>query len=161
MTWFRFLVILTITIVLHSLLDNFAPRALARLDLYVILIVYFAMDGQLTRVIVAGVIAGLTQDAFAGTIFGLHAFALTLTGYLVALLNTKIVLRGAIAFGPCLAGAVLVNEIVILFLIRLLLSQRIGPVQAGVPYTIVVTSAVGVLAYQILESVSASRSEQS
>lgn len=152
MRWLRFLAGLFLTVVLHSFFDYFFPVALTRLDLYAILVVFFAMSGHLKGVIFAGVVAGMTQDVFSGAIFGLHAFALTFTGYLVALFNTRIVVRGALAFGACLASAVLVNESVILALIRLLHDQRVGFMESGVAYTTIFTSLLGMLIYQIVET---------
>ena len=110
MRWLRYVVGLLIALTLHSLLDNFFPNALAFFSPYVILVVYYSMGGNLFGAIVAGVIAGLVQDAFSGAIFGLHAFSLTVCAYLVAYINSRLVLRGPIAFGGALIGSVILND---------------------------------------------------
>lgn len=150
MRWLRFIVGLLIALTLHSLLDSFFPNALAFFNPYIILIVYYAMGGNIFGAIVAGVIAGLVQDAFSGAIFGLHAFALTVCAYVVAYINARLVLRGTLAFGACLAGAVIVNELVIYVLVNILVKQRIEMFEQGLIVKTVFTLLFGMLIYQLL-----------
>src|SRR6185369_17020588 len=79
--WLRYVIGLLLALTLHSLLDSFFPNALAFFNPYVILVVYYSMGGNILGAIIAGVIAGLVQDAYSGAIFGLHAFALTICAY--------------------------------------------------------------------------------
>jgi len=148
--WLRFLIGLLLALTLHSLLDNFFPNALAFFNPYIILVVYYSMGGNLFGAIIAGVTAGLVQDAFSGAIFGLHAFALTVCAYLVAYINSRLVLRGTLAFGLSLIGSVLLNEIVIYILVNILLKQRIDLFEQGVLVKTILTSIFGMLVYQML-----------
>jgi rod shape-determining protein MreD len=148
--WLRFIVGLLIALTLHSLLDSFYPNALAFLDPYVILVIYYSMGGNVLGAIVAGVTAGLVQDAFSGAMFGLHAFSLTVCAYAVAYINSRLVLRGTLAFGGCLAGAVIVNELVIYILVQILLKQRVEMFEQGLVVKTIFTLLVGMLIYQIL-----------
>src|ERR1700694_2731777 len=125
MRWLRFVIGLLLALTLHSLLDSFYPNALAFFNPYVILVVYYSMGGNVLGAIIAGVIAGFVQDAFSGAICGLHAFSLTVCAYAVAYVNSRLALRGTWAFGACLIGAVIVNELVIYELANILLKQRI------------------------------------
>jgi rod shape-determining protein MreD len=146
----QFIVGLVLALMLHSLLHNFFPNALAFIDVYLILVVYYAMGGNLVGSIVAGVTAGFVQDAFSGSIFGLHAFSLTLAGYLVALVSSKIVLRGPIAFGSALLGAVLVNELVVFLLVNVLQRQRVELLGQQLFLKMVLSSLLGALIYQLV-----------
>jgi rod shape-determining protein MreD len=146
----QFIVGLVLALMLHSLLHNFFPNALAFVDVYLILVVYYAMGGNLVGSIVAGVTAGLVQDAFSGSIFGLHAFSLTLAGYLVALVSSKIVLRGPVAFGGALLGAVLVNELVVFLLVNILQRQRVDLLGQQLILKMVISSLLGALLYQLV-----------
>lgn len=151
MRWLRFAIGLLIALTLHSLLDNFFPNALAFFDPYVILVVYYSMGGNLVGAIIAGVTAGIVQDAFSSAaIFGLHAFALTVCAYLVAYINSRLVLRGTLAFGGSLIGSVILNEIVIYVLVNILLKQRIELFEEGLLAKTVLTSLFGMLVYQLL-----------
>jgi rod shape-determining protein MreD len=148
--WLRFAVGLLIALTLHSLLDSFFPNALAFFNPYVILVVYYSMGGNVTGAIFAGVIAGLVQDAYSGAMFGLHAFALTVCAYAVAYINSRLVLRGTLAFGACLVGTVIVNELVIFILVNILLKQKVEMFEQGMIVKTIFTCLFGMLVYLLL-----------
>jgi rod shape-determining protein MreD len=148
--WLRFAIGLLIALTLHSLLDSFFPNALAFFNPYVILVVYYSMGGNVLGAIIAGVIAGLVQDAFSSSIFGLHAFSLTVCAYIVAYINSRLVLRGTLFFGACLGGAVIVNELVIYILVNILLKQRIEMFEQGLFVKTIFTLMFGMFVYQLL-----------
>jgi rod shape-determining protein MreD len=148
--WLRFAIGLLIALTLHSLLDSFFPNALAFFNPYVILVVYYAMGGNVFGAIIAGVIAGLVQDAFSSSMFGLHAFSLTVCAYIVAYINSRLSLRGTFAFGACLGGAVVVNELVIYILVNILLRQRIEMFEQGLLVKTIFTLMFGMFVYQFL-----------
>jgi rod shape-determining protein MreD len=148
--WLRYTIGLLIALTLHSLLDSFFPNALAFFNPYVILVVYYAMGGNIFGAIIAGVIAGLVQDAFSSSMFGLHAFSLTVCAYIVAYVNSRLSLRGTFAFGACLAGAVVVNELVIYILVNILLRQRIEMFEQGLLVKTIFTLMFGMFVYQLL-----------
>lgn len=150
MRWLRFVVGLLIALTVHSLLDSFFPNALAFFSPYVILVVYYAMGGNLFGAIVAGIIAGLVEDAFSGAIFGLHAFSLTFIGYLVAYVASRLVLRGTLAFGLALAGSVIINEVVIYVLVTILTSRPVEMFEEGMIIKTLITALFGMLLYQLL-----------
>ena len=150
MRWLRYLVGLVIALTLHSLLDSFSPNALAFFNPYVILVVYYSMGGNVFGAIVAGVIAGLVQDSFSNAPFGLHAFSLTVCAYTVAYINARLVLRGTLAFGACLVGAVIVNELVVFLLVNILLQQKIEMFEQGMLVKTIFTWLFGMLVYQLL-----------
>lgn len=150
MRWLRFIIGLLIALTLHTLLDSFYPNALAFFNPYVILVVYYSMGGNVFGAIIAGVIAGLVQDAFSGAVFGLHAFSLTVCAYIVAYVNSRLSLRGTLAFGACLGGAVVVNELVIYILVNILLKRRIEMFEQGLVVKTIFTLLFGMLVYQIL-----------
>jgi len=132
--WLRFAIGLLLALTLHSLLDSFFPNA---------------MGGNVFGAIIAGVVAGLVQDAYSGAIFGLHAFSLTVCGYAIAYINSRLVLRGTLSFGACLVGAVVVNELVIYVLVNILLKQRIEMFEQGMLVKTLFTCVFGMLVYQL------------
>ncbi|MGA7617700.1 MAG: rod shape-determining protein MreD [Thermoanaerobaculia bacterium] len=150
MRWLRYIVGLILALTLHSLLDNFYPNALAFFNPYLILVIYYSMGGNLVGAIVAGTVAGFVQDAFTNAIFGMHAFALTLVGYMVAYVNSRIVLRGVVAFGGALAAGVIVNELLIYVLVNILLRQPVELMGQEVILKMLITALFGMLVYQLL-----------
>ena len=141
---------LLIALTLHSLLDSFFPNALAFFNPYVILVVYYSMGGNVFGAIIAGVAAGLVQDAFTYAPFGMHAFSLTVCAYSVAYINCRLVLRGTLAFGACLAGAIIVNELVIYILVNILMKQKVEMFEQGMVVKTIFTCLFGMLVYQLL-----------
>jgi len=141
---------LLIALTLHSLLDRFSPNALAFFNPYVVLVVYYSMGGNILGAIMAGVAAGLVQDAFSIAPFGMHAFSLTVCAYIVASINARLVLRGTLSFGACLIGAVVLNELVAYFLVNILLRQKIDMFEQGMFVKTIFTCLFGMLVYQLL-----------
>ena len=150
MRWLRFALGLLIALTLHSLLDRFYPNALAFFNPYIILVTYYAMGGNIVGAIFAGIAAGFVQDAFSNAMFGLHAFSLTVCAYIVAYINARLVLRGTLAFGACLGGAVIVNELVIYVLVNILVKQKIEMFEQALLVKTVFTLLFGMLVYQLL-----------
>lgn len=150
MRWLRFGIGLLLALTLHSLLDSFYPNALAFFNPYVILVVYYSMGGNILGAIVAGVLAGFVQDAFSNAMFGLHAFSLTVCAYVIAYINARLALRGTLAFGACLAGAVVLNELVIYILVNILIKQRIEMFEQALLVKTIFTVLFGMLVYQLL-----------
>jgi rod shape-determining protein MreD len=148
--WLRFALGLLIALTLHSLLDRFYPNALAFFNPYIILVTYYAMGGNIVGAIFAGIAAGFVQDAFSNAMFGLHAFSLTVCAYIVAYINARLVLRGTLAFGACLGGAVIVNELVIYVLVNILVKQKIEMFEQALLVKTVFTLLFGMLVYQLL-----------
>jgi rod shape-determining protein MreD len=148
--WLRFIIGLLLALTLHSMLDSFSPNALAFFNPYVILIVYYSMGGNVFGAIIAGVAAGLVQDAFTYAPFGMHAFSLTVCAYAVAYINSRLVLRGTLAFGACLIGAVVVNELVIYILVNILMKQKVEMFEQGMVVKTIFTCLFGMLVYQLL-----------
>ena len=150
MRWLRFVIGLLIALTLHSMLDSFSPNALAFFNPYVILIVYYSMGGNVFGAIIAGVVAGLVQGAFSAAPLGLHAFSLTICAYFVAYINSRLSLRGTFAFGACLAGAVIVNELVIYLLMNILIKVPIEMSEEGLVVKTIFTLIFGMFVYQLI-----------
>lgn len=150
MRWLRFVIGLVLAVTIHALLNSLFPNALAFFDPYLILVIYYAMGGHLFGAIWAGLIAGAVQDAYSGSIFGLHAFSLTLVGYLVAVINSRLVLRGPLAFAGALLGSVIVNELIIFGLVNILRRQTIELFEQALLVKTILTCLLGILIYQLV-----------
>lgn len=153
MRMLRFLLGLVVALTIHSLLNKFFPNALAFVDVYLVLVVYYATGGNLIGTIIAAILAGFVQDAFSNAIFGLHAFALTFVGYLVGVLSSKIDLRNPLWFGLTVAGSIILNELVVYALVNILLSERIELFGQALLLKTVITSLLGVLAWQAVQMI--------
>jgi len=68
----------------------------------------------------------------------------------VAYINYRLVLRGTLAFGACLAGAIIVNELVIYILVNILMKQKVEMFEQGMVVKTIFTCLFGMLVYQLL-----------
>lgn len=158
MRWIRFAIGVLLALTLQSLLESLVPNAVAYFDPYIIVVVYYASGGNLTGTILAGLTAGFVQDAFSAAIFGLHAFSLTLSGYLVAFVYSRLLLRGTPAIGMAIFLCVVLGEVTTGVLLRILV---LHPFDIG-RYLIVkaaLTTLLGMLFAQALV-VAAGRDEE-
>ena len=65
------------------------------LDLFLVLALFNALDGDLTAGMLGGLAAGLVSDVLTGGLFGLHGFADTIVGYGAAFASQRIAIQRA------------------------------------------------------------------
>lgn len=75
------------------LLSRYLPAAARTVDLYTVLVLYYAVTRRRVAVMVMGTAAGLTEDLLAGTVLGVNAFKKTLVGYVMGTLGTYFMLN--------------------------------------------------------------------
>jgi rod shape-determining protein MreD len=75
------------------LLSRYLPAAARTVDLYTVLVLYYAVTRRRVAVMVMGTAAGLTEDLLAGTVLGVNAFRKTLVGYVMGTLGTYFMLN--------------------------------------------------------------------
>ena len=150
MSNFRFGIGLLVALTLHATINKLSPNSLAFFNPYLILVIYYALGWRLVGVIFAGVAAGLVEDAFTISIPGLHAFTLTLVGYVVAYINVKVVLNGITAFGGCLFCASLANDALEYALISILEPVHMSAEPQQWLIRAIVTTLFGMLLYQFV-----------
>ncbi len=74
------------------LLVRYLPAVGASVDLFTVLVMYYAVTRRRIGVMVMGTTAGLVEDLLAHTFLGMNAFKKTLVGYLVGMLGSFFVL---------------------------------------------------------------------
>ena len=89
----RFGVALLFVFVVHLVAMRFLPSAARSIDLFLIVIAVNAIDGSLVAAMFGGLAAGLAADGLSGALYGLHGFAGTATGFLIALVARQLVLQ--------------------------------------------------------------------
>ena len=79
--------------------------------------------------LVAGLVAGLLEDLVSvpGRLLGLHAFTKILIGYLLAAIAARTVVEKPSAIGGLLAGAVLVESLLLALLLGILRGETLFP----------------------------------
>lgn len=141
MTWGWIFLGLGAVTALQALLARFAPALPGSVDLFLVFLAAIARRGTATSSVAAGAAAGALEDALGGSLFGLHAFAKTLLGYLLATVSVRLLVDHPLAIGLALAGGVLAETAIVAGL-RELLAQP----PSGITFGAVATRAVGTAA---------------
>lgn len=80
----RFLLTLSVVLLVHLLAVRLLPWFPRAVDLFLILIVANALDGNSLSGLLGGAAAGLVEDAVGGAYYGLHGLGGSVVGYAVA-----------------------------------------------------------------------------
>lgn len=98
-------------------------------DLFLLVVAYMARGGAVVPAMLAGLPAGLVEDALQGPsgLLGLHAFTKILTGYLLATIGARTIVEKPMAVGGLLAGAVFAEAATLTFLLWVLRGEILLP----------------------------------
>jgi rod shape-determining protein MreD len=80
----RFAIGLLVALLVHLFVVVLGPEAAGAVDPFLLLIVLFALDGNVLAALIGGCVAGLTEDAVTGGLFGLYGLAGTVVGFVAA-----------------------------------------------------------------------------
>jgi len=143
---------IAISILLALIAQTIGARALSKsivyLDVFLLVVVYFAAkEGLLTGMLV-GTVCGLIQDSFSSGIIGLHGFAKTMVGFFVGLLSAILVMENLATQAFILGLATLLNGAVIVGLNYLFLHLPLRGFWGTLGYQSMGNIGVGVLIFQ-------------
>jgi rod shape-determining protein MreD len=108
----RFAVALALAALLHAAGVRLHPSFAQAVDLFLVLVVLHALDGDSRAGLLGGLAAGTVHDALAGGLFGLFGFADTIVGYGVARLSQRLVIERPSGVLPVAAVAAVVQQAV-------------------------------------------------
>ena len=150
----RFFLALVAALVVHLVLVGAEPQASRVFDPFLIVIVFQAMRGDIVFAMVSGALVGLTQDAVSGGLYGLHGFAGTVVGYVLAGAVRFLSLQKFYYVILFFAAAVLVKEIVVQLLFVALLRRPEVPLLDDLVLQVVLAGLVGAAAVATVETLS-------
>jgi hypothetical protein len=158
---------IAVALALQTTLARFLTPGAHLLDLVFVAVVYIALTGGPGAGLIAGAIAGLTQDALAGTgtsvisigagvatsrsIIGIGGLAKTVLGFFTGIIGTQFIVARPLPRAFVFFTATLAHAIIFLGLYRVL-----DPTYAGTPYSTIFSQAganalVGVLIFEMAE----------
>ena len=143
MIFVRFLVALALAYLVQLVGLRVSPHFTLVVDPFVIVLVWFAMRTNPLLAQLFGASAGLVQDALAGGLFGLHAFANTLIGYGVALAAQRVVVGQQAVRVLIFAAAAALQQAVLVGLMMAMLEDAPLPHFGFVVAKVLVTALVG------------------
>ncbi len=144
----RFLLMLGLVALLHSVGARFADWFPARIDLFLVFVVAWAVESSTLTGLAVGLTAGLAADALSGGPFGLNGFADTLVGYGVALAVANLAKLNTGGAAALYAVAAAVQQAMLVLLMVLLLPDPNLPSLEGVLWTIGSTGLLGAVVFQ-------------
>jgi rod shape-determining protein MreD len=112
---------LAAAVALHFVGTRLLPSLPQRIDLFLVVVVLSALDGQTLSAMFFGLLAGLVQDTLAGGNFGLFGFADTAVAYGMARLAQRLVIQRATGVFAVVSFASLLQQVILAALAFLLL----------------------------------------
>lgn len=116
-------------------------------DLFLVVVVLHALDGESLPAMFTGLAAGLLHDALSGGLYGLHGFADTLVGYGTARLAQRLVIQRSTGVLGVVAFASAVQQAVLVVLAFLLQANPGLPQPGGVALRAAICGGIGMAAH--------------
>jgi len=124
----------------------------APLDLFLIAVVYLALTMGPTVGLLAGMCAGLAQDALSGgMIYGIGGLANTVIGYIVGQAGLQFIVAGALPRFLAFFGSTVIHAVIFMGLYELLGVAHFGFPWGGVLGQGLANAVVGIVVLQALE----------
>lgn len=123
----RFLAVLLVVVGLHTLAARLAPWFPSAVDLFLLLTIFNSLGRSPAWSCLAGSAAGLAADGLSGGLFGLYGFANTLTAWVAAQVQQRIVLQQPFTVGLLMSAATAFQMTTLAVLYSLLLLGSEGP----------------------------------
>ena len=115
----RGILVVFLAIAGHSL-TIYVPAIAGFFDLFLIVVVYYAVTTEQVNAMAVGVACGLVQDVLFSPVIGVNAFSKALLGYLIGGLSSRMLLHQAPAQVMVLGAATLLQAFVLFALQRIL-----------------------------------------
>ncbi len=148
----RFLGGLLLVFALQVFAERVAPRAGTVVDLFVVVMVLNALDGNLVAGMLGGLAAGVAADSLGGAVYGLHGFAGTATGFLAAVVARQLVVQQLAIIGLLFAVAAVLDEVLVAILLRFLIADPPAPDLVLLGLRGASSAAIGVASLRIFDT---------
>lgn len=116
-------------------------------DVFLVVVVLAALDGETLPAIFVGMLVGLLHDTLTGGLYGLHGFADTIVGYATARLAQRLVIQRATGVLAVVGFASVLQQAIIVALTFMMLPDppSADPAWAGIQAG--ATGLLGMLVY--------------
>ena len=117
------------------------------LDLFLVLTLFNALDGDLVAGMLGGLAAGLVADTVSGGLYGLNGFADTIVGYGAALATQRLVIQRSTGVFLFFLLAATVQTVLMMGLVVTLLQDPPLPGFPSIATKVVLTGLVGAVGF--------------
>jgi rod shape-determining protein MreD len=147
------LVAVALALALQTTLAQFLVGGIAALDLVLVVVVYVALTMGPVAGMLAGSVAGITQDALSSGVIGIGGLAKSIVGFVAGVVGQQFIVTAALPRFVMFLGATAAHASIFMGL-YVMLNLRTFPS----PWTAIVSqalgnAAVGMIAFTIIESV--------
>ena len=144
----RFALTLLIVSVIHFVGMQLFPWFFLAVDLFLVVLVFNAMDGDTLAGMLGGAVAGLVTDGLTGGAYGLYGIANTIVGYSTAAAGQRLVIQRASSSLLVFFMAAAAQQALVLGIAVLILPNPEAPDLRWVLIKVATTGALGLMLYQ-------------
>ena len=119
----KFFAALGLAIMVHLIGVQIDPGFARAVDVFVVLIALYALEGSSLSALFAGLAVGLVHDTLTGGLFGFFGFAGTIVGYGTARLSQRLVIQRPTGVLAVVSFAAALQQAIVVGLAFLLLSD--------------------------------------
>jgi len=116
-------------------------------DLFLVAVVFNALDGNSLAGVLGGLAAGLVADALSGGLFGLHGMVDTIIGYGTAITVQRLVIQRATGAMQIFAVAAALQQSLLMAIILVMLPSPIFPELHWLLVRVATTALLGLLLF--------------
>lgn len=143
----RFAAALAAAVLLHVAGVSLFPQFSLAVDLFLVIVVFNAMDGNSVAGMFGGMVAGLVADGVTGGYFGLFGLANTVIGYGTALTAQRLVIQRPASSFLVFAVAAAAQQLILLGTTLLFLTDTEIPQYSWILVKVATTGVLGGVLY--------------
>jgi rod shape-determining protein MreD len=145
------LIAVTASLAVQTTLSGLMIGGRIPVNLVLVAVIYIALAFGAVTGMLAGAVAGLAQDALAGSIVGIGGLSKTLVGFLVGVLGAQFIVSQTIPRFVMFVGATMLHEVVFEALSALVEGRAFALKMSTVLVQALVNAVIGITAFMIVE----------
>lgn len=146
------LIAIALALALQTTLARFVVGGTAALDLVLVVVTYVALTSGPVTGMLAGSVAGITQDALSSGVIGIGGLAKSIVGFLAGAIGQQFIVTAALPRVVMFVGATAVHAAVFMGLYVLLGLRSFPSPWAAIGSQALGNAAVGLIAFTLIES---------
>lgn len=147
MTGLRFLAGLLAVLLLHVAGVRIFDGFFRAVDLFLVIVLFTALGGNLLGGMLGGLTAGLVTDTLTGGLYGMYGFADTIVGYGAAFAAQRLVIQRPTAVWLVFSAGAAVQQSVVIGLAQVLLEDPLLPGFLPVVLKVALTGLIGAVSF--------------
>lgn len=148
----RFLLGLGLALLVHFIGLQVLPQFPLAIDLFLIVLVFQALDGEALAGLLAGVVVGLVQDTLGGGVYGLYGVTDTVIGYATAKVAQRVVIQRATGVMLAFTLASAAQQVLLALLALVVFPDPVLPQPLWALLRVAASAAIGLFVWSAIGS---------